>query len=106
NSLSHIRTTAPSDPQRMSGALNFLIHVRPQHHYVCSKNGEQLVNRIVRFERLASELTGFLGPRGLKINNIRPTTAHRLEAYYDREALDLVNSLYAKDFELGVYEML
>lgn len=85
---------------------NFLIHVRPQHHYVCSQHGEQMVNELMSFERLATDFNVLLGRRGLKTNKIRSTRARHLEAYFDRETLDLANSLYAKDFKLGAYEML
>lgn len=85
---------------------NFLIHVRPQHQYVSSGSGELLVGELLSFERLESEFNEFLAHRGLKADNIRSPGKYRIEEYFDREMLDLVNSLYAIDFRLGAYEMI
>lgn len=81
---------------------NFLIHVRPQHHYLTDPDGAFAIDRLVRFERLREELAPILGPRGLGLCAIRQTAAPDLDRY-DPALLARVNRLYARDFELLGY---
>lgn len=85
---------------------NFLIHVRPQHQYVYSHDGEQLVDNLLRYEQLETEFGEFVGRYGLKNDMIRVPRDQSFEAYFDREMLDHVNTTYVNDFKLGSYAML
>jgi len=85
---------------------NFLIHVRPQHHYVCLPNGNQVVMELLRFERLQEDFNELLGRYGMRTDLITKPRERNLADYYDRELLDRVNSIYSRDFALGGYEML
>jgi hypothetical protein len=85
---------------------NFLIHVRPQHHYVCTSTGFQVVKDLLRFERLNEDFNELLGRYGLHADTIRNRPEKNFGEYFSRETLDLVNLLYARDFSLGGYEML
>jgi len=85
---------------------NFLIHVRPQHHYVCTSAGFQVVKELLRFERLNEDLNELLARYGLHANTIRTRPEKNFAEYFNRETLDRVNLLYARDFSLGGYEIL
>lgn len=85
---------------------NFLVHVRPQHHYVCTAAGLQVVKELLRFERLKEDFNGLLGRYGLYTDRIRTPPEKKFAECFNREILDRVNMLYARDFSLGGYEML
>jgi len=85
---------------------NFVIHVRPQHHYVVDDNATPLVGDVLKFEQLESDFSRLLGRHGLRADRIRDGRQGALEAYFDRKLLDCVNEIYAEDFRLGRYEML
>lgn len=85
---------------------NFLIHVRPQHQYVCTTAGLQVVKELLRFERLKQDFNELLGRYGLYTDRIRTPPETNFAEYFNREILDRVNELYAKDFSLGGYAML
>jgi len=85
---------------------NYLIHVRPQHHYVCTQSGEQVVKNLLKFERLKPDFDRLLAQHGLKTDMITTPQERNFKAYFDRDMLDRVNMIYAQDFKLGSYEML
>ncbi len=85
---------------------NFLIHVRPQHQYVCTTTGLQVVKELLRFERLKQDFNELLGRYGLHTDRIRTPPEKNFAEYFTREMLGRANSIYAKDFSLGAYEML
>ena len=76
---------------------------RPQHHYAFETGGRCQVDEVIRFENIAAELGGLLGRRGLAMANLRNPAGRDLGSYYDREGLDLVNAIYARDFEILGY---
>ncbi|MCP5025245.1 MAG: sulfotransferase family protein [Actinomycetia bacterium] len=76
---------------------NFLIHVRPQHHYIFDAGGTLLVDHVLRFERLRQELTPLLQSRGLSADTFNSTPSWALEEYFDQGQLDLVSEIYARD---------
>ena len=78
---------------------NFLIHVRPQHHYVFDQLGNRQVDNVIRFENLDRELDRVLDGCGLNTSRIRRPPQRNLRAFYDRKLLDRVYDLYLKDFD-------
>jgi hypothetical protein len=82
---------------------NFLIHVRPQYHYITDGNGAILVDDILTYEQLDENIGPLLKEFGLAIDSIRKPQPRDLEEYYDRDSLDLVNHIYRKDFECFSY---
>ncbi len=85
---------------------NFLIHVRPQHHYIFSTSGEQSVAVILGFERLKNDFDKLSNGIGLT-NKIVQTTGNRnYMEYFDTETINIVNAIYFRDFELGSYPMI
>lgn len=88
-----------------SRETNFLIHVRPQHHYVLDRKAAPLVGDVLKFEQLESDFSRLLERHGLRADGICDGREAALEAYFDRELLDYVNEIYAEDFRLGRYEM-
>ncbi|MDZ4729406.1 MAG: sulfotransferase family 2 domain-containing protein [Xanthomonadales bacterium] len=85
---------------------NFLIHVRPQHQYVCDRSGKLVVNELLRFEQFKDDFARLLKRHGLQTEMIQTPGERNIEEYYDRKMLDRVNMIYARDFSLGAYEML
>jgi len=86
------------------GEANFLIHTRPQHHYLFDPTGARSVSHVLRFERLGRDFGRLLEAHGASAPEIRTPTPRELGAYYDRELLDRVHDLYAADFRLLGYE--
>ncbi|MGD8414286.1 MAG: sulfotransferase family 2 domain-containing protein [Candidatus Latescibacterota bacterium] len=78
---------------------NVLIHTRPQHHYIFDPSGNCLVHHILRFESLEADMTRFLAPYGLSASFIKPRSARPIEQYLERAQLDLINEIYAVDFD-------
>jgi len=85
---------------------NFLIHVRPQHHYVCSSSGEQMVEKILAFERLKSDFDQLSGEVGLVNKTVTTPRQRNYMESFDKGTMDSVNAIYARDFELGSYPRL
>ena len=85
---------------------NFLIHIRPQYQFVFDAAGSCLVDEVLRFETLDRDMAGFLGRYGLSNTTIKRPPARDFESYFDRASLDLVNEIYAKDFECFSYDRL
>ncbi len=85
---------------------NFLIHVRPQHHYVCGRDGRPGLDHLFAFERLHPDLTGFLERLNLDAGAIVTPGDRYCADYFDRRALDRVNKIYRKDFALGSYALI
>lgn len=86
--------------------VNFLIHVRPQHHYVCGPDGQPMVDDILRFESLGPEFARLVARRGLNPTTVHTPVARNALAYYNRPLVDRVNQIYAEDFRLGRYPMM
>jgi hypothetical protein len=87
----HIKSANQND-------ANFLIHVRPQHHYVFDDKAICLVDHILRFEQLQTDIAPLLEPRGLSAKTFRNNPIRCLEAYFSQQQLDLVADLYGPDF--------
>lgn len=86
-------------------AANVLIHVRPQYQYVDDVDGSCLVDEILRFETLDRDMARFMKRYDLDSAFIRPRPVRRIEDYLDRAQLDLINEIYAVDFERFSYAM-
>lgn len=84
---------------------NFLIHVRPQYHYVDDGEGKSLVDDILNFESLDQDMARLLNPYGLNADRFRAPEIRDLKHYYTSALLDVVNEIYAKDFDRFRYEV-
>ena len=80
--------------------------VRPQHHYVFDAEGRCLVDELLRFETLGHDMHRLLSGHEARTTAVTTPGAPHLAAYDDRQLLDLVNELYARDFECFSYERL
>ena len=85
---------------------NFLIHVRPQYQYILDFHGNTIVDDILRFENLDTEIERIFNRYELRNNKIVRPQTRNLKEYYDRSTLNIVNELYEKDFQEFSYEML
>jgi hypothetical protein len=85
--------------------VNFLIHVRPQYQFVCDREGRQVVDQLLSFERLRAEFSDLIRGLGLEPRIVRSPPERNALAFFDRAMLNRVNEIYFKDFILGAYEM-
>lgn len=81
------------------------VHYRPQYTFIYDKGMNKCVNFIVRYEYLNEDISElnkkhniFIPPYGQNYN--KPKYIHLL----NKESIDKINKLYAKDFELFNYE--
>ena len=61
-------------------------------------------SQVRQAERLDLELNEFLSRFELTAENIHRPRPHDPMEHFDRESLDLVNSVYARDFDILGYE--
>ena len=85
---------------------NFLIHVRPQHHYVETNTHPNGVDQVIRFESIDTEMTKFLKRYGIKNTKIIKPRSPYFGEFYTREMMDIANEIYRRDFEVFSYEMI
>jgi len=86
---------------------NLLIHLRPQHHYLCGDEGRIDPSvKVVRFEDLPSAFDAALEPWGVENRGIRGPVVRDLASSFDNETLQIVNETYRRDFEVFGYAML
>jgi len=82
---------------------NFLIHVRPQYQFVLDHQGNDLVDKVLRYEKLYQELPLVLEPFRLTADNIRSPKIRDPGEYFSHEQIRLVNQIYARDFDKFSY---
>lgn len=85
---------------------NFLIHVRPQYHYIAKYDELNGLNHILTFERLKDEIETILTPRDIPTSQFRNGTEIDIAAHFTRTQLDIVNAIYERDFQAFSYEMI
>ncbi len=79
---------------------NFLIHVRPQHHYIQGPailEGEAV--RTVAFENLPTALDSSFSRWGIDAHPLRATRTHPMGDFFNEELLRKVNERYRNDFQ-------
>lgn len=81
-----------------------------QAHFVVDRSGTVMVDQVLRFETLSTDMgtiTARLGLPSAPLERINPTTAKAgrvsLADNYSAEAIALVQALYARDFKLFGY---
>ena len=84
---------------------NFLIHTRPQYQYILDPARRSLVDEILKFEHLRTEITRLLNRCGLHINPIGLGSTRDIREDYTRAQLDMINEIYAEDFNHFGYVM-
>ena len=85
---------------------NFLIHIRPQYHYICAPNGASGVEKIIHFETIYPDLNHYLSTFTNEISGIRAFQNEPIPICFHRRIVNLVNKIYKEDFIMGGYEML
>ena len=75
---------------------NLLIHVRPQYHYIEA----ELVDHVLRFERLDEEMARLMDPFGVETVSIRKPSQRDVSTFFTPETLEVVNRIYCQDFNL------
>lgn len=82
---------------------NFLIHVRPQHHYLEARGEQIAVEHLLRFEQFKEDVTGLMERFGIGADSIRRPTGRDRAEFFTAETLEIVNRLYHRDLELLGY---
>lgn len=85
---------------------NFLIHVRPQSHYIKTATGDRSVNRLLKCESLKSDFNELCRNKGLENKIVNSLGCRNIQDYFDGESLAKANQIYARDFILGSYDLL
>lgn len=98
---------------RMKGADFFnrlFVRLPDQSHFLLNKDGQLAVDRLLRFETIADDFSTLATNLGLPVTEIaehNPTRARNrsqpLARWYDPTTLDMVRTLYHRDFDLLGY---
>lgn len=93
--------------KRAFGKDNFFARMPDQAHFVIDDTGTVAVDRILRFENLASDFNALMQELDLdaELKQVNKTKAAKkpLDDYYTDETLAKVRKLYARDFDLFGY---
>lgn len=82
------------------------VHFRPQVSFICRGNGELVVDRVFRFEKIeehALDLSKKLFGEERKIEKINVSDREGYESYFDAVTSNLVSEYYRKDIEMFKY---
>jgi len=83
--------------------ISQIVHLFPQHKFICDAQDRILVNDVYRFEKLPEEwlrICQTIGLRHEPLEMLNPSSAGKLEMVNKSRLVGLVTSLYRKDFEL------
>jgi len=72
--------------------------LKPQHHFICDDNDLIVVDKLIRYENLETELES-IGIIGLELLN-QSTIEDENLINLTQESIDKLNALYEKDFEI------
>jgi len=76
----------------------------PQCYYICDDKDNVLVEHILRFESLNEDFKKFWDLNLLHVNKSKRKKDWRF--YYNDKTLEIVNKVYAKDFQIFNYKMM
>jgi len=100
-SMDHFAQKVKESP----GILGNIVHLLPQHQFVCDQKGEILVDTVFRFENLEDawpEICNRVGIPPAPLAKLNPSRRAAKQEATD-EVLSLVRSAYARDFEIFAY---
>ena len=85
-------------------------HFRPQHEFVCNKDGSSCVDFIGKIENIQRDFD-YVKQRIVNAENIELKKTNKSQhkpwpSYYNAYTINAVNTLYGKDFELFHYEQM
>ena len=80
---------------------NNMILTRPQHYYIYD-NGKIMVDKLVRYENLDKELSS-IGICNLPRKNVSKTIPEDM-LLMNQETIDIINTIYKRDFDIFNYE--
>ena len=80
---------------------NYMVLTRPQSFFICDKNNI-MVDKLVRYENLEKELSS-VGIHNLPRKNVSKTIPED-RLLMNQETIDIINTLYKRDFDLFGYE--
>lgn len=91
------------------GRLNQMVHFQPAHRFLCDIDGTLLVDRICHYETIDQDweqVSRKLGLTARSLPRINITPKHGLPDETDSRLIEWLVEIYARDFELGGYEVL
>ena len=83
--------------------ISRIVHLFPQHHFICDTQDHILVNDLYRFENLPAEWLRICQKIGLPLEPLEilnPSSRGQFDKANKSRLAELVNSLYRKDFDL------
>lgn len=83
-------------------------HFLPQHYYIYNRQGEKMVDHILRYEWLDAEFSDLMKKYSLNIElskkeNVRTSLSKLTVADLTQETIDIINDQYSEDFTLLGY---
>jgi hypothetical protein len=84
-------------------------HTRPQYHYVIDETGKCVVDKIIKFESIDTELPSYLATFNINVaaHPFRRIDDKDIREYFDDpEILETFNEIYQKDFVEFGYKMI
>jgi hypothetical protein len=78
-----------------------MVLTRPQSFFICDENNI-MVDKLVRYENLEKELSS-VGIHNLPRKNVSKTIPED-RLLMNQETIDIINTLYKRDFDLFGYE--
>ena len=87
--------------------LEKIVHLLPQHRFVCDPQGAILVDSVFRFENLENAWVAICGRVGIPhvpLRRLNPSLPALGNAKITGEVLSLVRTVYSPDFELFGYD--
>ncbi len=103
DSLAAFVTAVESDRSLISK----IVHLMPQHQFVCDTQEKVLVDTVYRFERLEEawgDICRRLGLGPIAMVKMNRSKYERAPAGHREQARGLVRELYAKDYEIFQYD--
>jgi len=83
------------------------ILMRPQHEFICNKDGDVMINHLAHFENIQSEFNNIMrhfNQNDYQLPRINESLHADFRDYYDSALEDEVYHFYKKDFELLGYD--
>lgn len=87
--------------------LDWIVHIMPQHRFVCDGAGNLMLDRVLRFERLDSDWASLCGTLGIPrkpLPRLNSSGRFQVECAVTDEVLEWIETAYEADFRLGGYE--
>lgn len=93
-----------------SNSLVDVIHLRPMYTFICNKNKEIIIDKVVYFENMNEDINLILKKNNIDVNFIKTNASSRKDfGYYfskiSKETVKKFNEIYDDDFKIFGYQI-